>query len=58
MKYVVGSPVCGPFTTPKEFEDEHAAIKHAERNYGGVLDMMDWQEEDGTPVIMLVVADK
>jgi hypothetical protein len=56
-RYVTGTPSGGPFSTPKLFDTEAQAREWTEKNYGDVLDVMDWQDEDGQPVVMFVVAD-
>lgn len=58
MLYVVGSPHYGPFTEPKEFESDEAAKDWTQKNYGPVVDEMDWPGERGENLILLVVEDE
>jgi hypothetical protein len=54
--FVVGTPADGPFTETRYATDEILARDWVNKNYGEILDEVDWQDEDGAPVVLYVVA--
>jgi hypothetical protein len=55
--YQLGSPSRWVGSTHQAATDAEA-IAWAKAGGDEVLDIMDWQDEDGQPVILLVVADE
>jgi hypothetical protein len=58
MRYQIGTPK-GWMGSVIQAESVEDAIKCAKEDLlEDVLDVMDWQDEDGKPIILLVVADE
>ena len=55
ITYLVGDPANGPFASFSA-TDEAAARAYVTKNWGPVLDIVDWTDEDGKPVDLFIVA--
>jgi hypothetical protein len=55
--YMIGSP-SGWRGETFDAESDDAAVARVEAGGDPVPDLMDWQDEDGRPVTLLVVADE
>lgn len=54
-KFLVGTPDDGPFSETKaeKFTDAESCV---EFNYGEILDVVDWTDDNGEPIKMFIVA--